>query len=209
MPTLLPLFPLNLVVYPGEVLNLHIFELRYRQLITECLHDQKTFGVPTFLDDRLPGYGTEVEILEVRKQYDDGRMDISTRGLRVFQVETFENPLEGKLFAGGQVLFPPEETDLPRPLPRLLKLLEQLYELLSLTVEYRTEQAPFSFQVAHKIGLPLSEEYQLLAMPRESQRQQFLIDHLVKVLPIVADMEHTKARIRMNGHFKYLDPLNF
>ncbi len=206
---MLPLFPLNLVVYPGEKLNLHIFELRYQQLINECLEEKKTFGIPAFLNDRLPGFGTEVEVVALHKRYEDGRMDISTRGLRVFEIDTFKNPLKGKLYAGGVVMYPAESIDLDQPLPELLRLVDQLYDLLSITVEYQIEVAPFSFQIAHKVGMSVDDEYQLLTIPQESQRQQFLIRHLRKVLPVVADMEQTKARIRLNGHFRNLDPLDF
>jgi hypothetical protein len=55
----------------------------------------------------------------------------------------------------------------------------------------------------------VEEEYKLLTLQRESERQDFLIQHLQKVIPIVTEMEQTKNRIRMNGHFKNLDPLNF
>jgi Lon protease-like protein len=48
MQKFLPLFPLNLVAFPLEDLNLHIFEQRYRDLINECLDEGKTFGVPVF-----------------------------------------------------------------------------------------------------------------------------------------------------------------
>jgi ATP-dependent Lon protease len=51
MPRLLPLFPLNLVVFPHEKLNLHIFEPRYRQLVRDCLEQNLTFGIPPFLDN--------------------------------------------------------------------------------------------------------------------------------------------------------------
>ena len=209
MSTLLPFFPLNLVAYPGERLNLHIFEDRYRQLTNECLAEKKTFGIPTFLDNRLPGCGTEMRVTALHERHPDGSMDISTEGIRVFRIETFDNPLADKLYAGGEVTFLPEETDLIRPLPQLAELLEKLYNLLTTPVAYDPEQKPFSFQVAHKVGLSLQDEYELLTLRRESARQQFLIQHLQKVLPIVAEMERTKSRIRMNGHFKNLDPLNF
>lgn len=210
MPTsLLPFFPLNLVVFPGEKLNLHIFEDRYRQLIDECLEEQKTFGIPTYLDDRLPGCGTEMKVTALHERHPDGSMDISTEGIRVFRIETFDNPVAGKLYAGGEIAFLPEETDLIRPLPQLTELLDRLYSLITTPVAYDSEQKPFSFQVAHKVGLSLADEYELLALRRESARQQFLIQHLQKVIPIVAEMEQTKSRIRMNGHFRNLDPLNF
>ena len=68
MQKFLPLFPLNLIAFPMEDLNLHIFEPRYRELINECLDDGKTFGIPTFLDGKLPGFGTEVKITKLSKK---------------------------------------------------------------------------------------------------------------------------------------------
>ncbi len=209
MSVFLPFFPLNLVVYPGEKLNLHIFEERYRQLINECLETGKSFGIPTFLDNRLPGCGTEVKVTALHERHADGTMDVSTEGLYVFKIETFDNPVPDKLYAGGEVAYLTEDTDLIRPLPQLIELLESLYGLLTTAVEYNVEKSPFSFQVAHKAGLSLDDEYALLTMKRESARQQFLIQHLLKVIPVVREMEQTKDRIRMNGHFKNLDPLDF
>lgn len=209
MSVFLPFFPLNLVVYPGEKLNLHIFEERYRQLINECLDTGKSFGIPTFLDNRLPGCGTEVKVVALHERHPDGSMDISTEGVQVFRIETFENPVGGKLYAGGEVAYLTEDTDLIRPLPQLIELLENLYKLLTTSVEYDIGKAPFSFQVAHKAGLSLDDEYMLLTMKQESARQQFLIEHLLRVIPVVREMEQTKSRIRMNGHFKNLDPLDF
>ena len=209
MSTFLPLFPLNLVVYPGEKLNLHIFEERYRQLINESLETGQSFGIPTYLNNKLAGYGTEVKVVALVQRYEDGRMDISTQGIRAFKLEGFENPVAGKLYAGGEVTFQPEYSDVATPAAILLRLLETLYDLLETQVEYDPTKTPFSFQVAHKIGLALDEEYKLLTLQRESERQDFLIEHLQKVIPVVAEMEQTKNRIRMNGHFKNLDPLNF
>ncbi|MPR34190.1 LON peptidase substrate-binding domain-containing protein [Salmonirosea aquatica] len=209
MSVFLPFFPLNLVAYPGEKLNLHIFEERYRQLINECLESGGTFGIPTYLDNRLPGCGTEMRVRTLHERHPDGSMDISTEGLRVFRIDSFDNPVADKLYAGGEITYLPEETDLIRPLPQLTELLDKLYGLLATPVAYDREKKPFSFQVAHKVGLSLQDEYELLTLSHESARQQFLIQHLQKVIPVVSEMEQTKSRIRMNGHFKNLDPLNF
>ena len=61
----IPIFPLELVVYPGEELNLHIFEPRYKELITECFAEAKPFGIPTVLGDTVAETGTMVEITEM------------------------------------------------------------------------------------------------------------------------------------------------
>ena len=209
MERFLPLFPLALVAYPTENLNLHIFEPRYRQLITECIEEKKTFGIPTFIGNKLPGYGTEMEVVRLAKLHEDGRMDIKTRGIRVFRILTLQNPVAGKLYSGGEVDFF-EEQDLPQgAIPELLFQLDRLYTLLQTKVDFNPDVAPFSYQIAHKIGLSQEEEYHLLTIRSEAERQQYILRHLNKVLPVMSEMERTKERIRMNGHFKNLDPLNF
>lgn len=206
----MPLFPLNLVVFPGEDLNLHIFEPRYRQLVNECFAREITFGIPVFVNDKLPGYGTEVHITTLHKRYDDGRMDIKTKGLGVFQLINFENPVPGKLYAGGDVqLLDSDDTFSPH-LDALLTLLERLYSLLQIdTDDIRPGEPNLSYRIGHKVGLSVDQEYELLTLESESERQQYLIYHLDKVIPVVSEMERTKQRIRMNGHFKNLDALDF
>lgn len=205
----LPLFPLNLVVYPHEDLNLHIFEERYRQLINECLETGATFGIPAFIDNKLPGFGTEMRVTALHKRYDDGRMDIKTQGIRIFRIATFENPAPGKLYAGGQVNVVESEPALGDHLDELIVKLTRLYRLLQVNSEIDEETPLLSFRVAHKIGLSVEEEYELLTLASENERQRLLIHHLDRVLPVVSEMERTKERIKMNGHFKNLDPLKF
>ncbi len=205
----LPLFPLNLIVYPGEDLNLHIFEPRYRQLINECLEEERTFGIPAFINNKLPGYGTEMHVTTLHKRYDDGRMDIKSKGLTVFRLVNFENPVAGKLYAGGEVELVEPGDSFSAHSTALVERLERLYDLLQIETDYSPTTENLSYRVAHKVGMSLEQEYELLTLGTEAERQLFLIQHLNNVLPVVADMERTKQRIRMNGHFKNLDPLNF
>jgi Lon protease-like protein len=207
---MLPLFPLNLVAYPHEDVNLHIFEPRYRQLINECLDENKTFGIPPFINNRLMGYGTEIQVLSLSKRYEDGRMDVKTRGVRVFRITDFQNPVKGKLYSGGEVVFIDNE-DLSEEInPYLMSLVERVYEILKVKVDYnKPHYQPFSYRIAHKIGLSVKEEYELLTIGTETSRQIRLIEHLERIIPIVEEVERTKQRIALNGHFKNLDPINF
>jgi ATP-dependent protease La (LON) substrate-binding domain len=210
MQKFLPLFPLNLIAFPMEDLNLHIFEPRYRELINECLDDGTTFGIPTFLDGRLPGFGTEVKILSLSKRYEDGRMDVHTQGIRVFRILDFQNPVEMKLYAGGVVELLPEPAISPSVMIGLTERVKILYNLLGETNTFDINKPqPYSFQIAHKIGLSLEQEYNLLKMPTEAERQGFLIQHLERIIPVLQEVERTKERIKLNGHFKNLDPLKF
>jgi len=86
MSTLLPLFPLEVVLLPGTPLPLHIFEPRYREMVSECLAQEKHFGVVRAKDEGVAEIGCTAEILTVTKKYSDGRMDIVTEGRERFEV---------------------------------------------------------------------------------------------------------------------------
>jgi len=84
MTNFIPIFPLALVVYPGEELNLHIFEPRYKQLIAECFEMKKNFGIPSVINDKMADLGTLVEIKEIVKTEENGEMDIRKEVSRCF-----------------------------------------------------------------------------------------------------------------------------
>jgi Lon protease-like protein len=204
----LPFFPLKLVAFPGENLNLHIFEPRYRQLIGDCLLHGITFGVCVYLD-KLMMYGTEVSVLEVSNMYDDGRMDIKTKGLRAFKILEFRNPLADRLYAGGEVDFLENDPSFDQMIFLEYKeLLKEMLALLGVKDDLDLVELD-SFTYSHKIGLKMADELQLLCMPSEEDRLRFLIAHLKTVLPIMHRLETAREKIKMNGHFKSLDPLDF
>ena len=99
---IIPLFPLDVVLFPQMPLPLHIFEPRYREMIGECLESQKPFGVLFAGEGRLHSVGCTADIMEVLKRYEDGRMDILTRGSRRFLVEAYS---EERVFLQGKVRF--------------------------------------------------------------------------------------------------------
>jgi len=205
----IPLFPLNLVVFPGEELNLHIFEPRYKQLVNDCLETKTTFGIPSYVLTKIE-YGTEVKIREVSRTYDDGRMDIKTEGLRIFRVQDFQNPWNNKLYSGGPVELIPMKDDSDAQLGlKLMELCLELFEWLHMEEEIRIDHPDDIYRVIHKIGLRPEEEYDLIKMTKESERQQYLVGHLERLIPALERAEKAKEKIRLNGHFKHFDPLKF
>lgn len=208
MGTTIPLFPLKLVAFPGESLNLHIFEPRYKQLIKDCISRNLDFGVCVFTD-RLMSHGTIVRLLEVYKEYDDGRMDIKTKGIRPFRIVRFENPIGDRLYAGGEVeLLENDEIVSNVQYKEFIFYLKEMLRLLHAEVDLDTRLID-SFTFAHQLGLKIEEEYQLLLMEKEADRIEFLTGHLKKMLPVVRGVEKARERIKMNGHFRSLDPLDF
>lgn len=82
-----PLFPLGLVLLPGETVPLHIFEERYRLMIGECLEEEREFGIVWLSDDGLKDVGCAAEITQVIERFDDGRLNILVRGTSPFRLE--------------------------------------------------------------------------------------------------------------------------
>ncbi|MBN7818140.1 LON peptidase substrate-binding domain-containing protein [Algoriphagus pacificus] len=204
----MPFFPLKLVAFPGEELNLHIFEPRYKELIADIVATEGTFGVCVY-NDKLMGFGTEVKLDKIHHRYEDGRLDIKTIGLRPFRIVDFKNPFEGKMYPGGEVEF--LEDDLTITNVQQFEFLFYLKEMLYL-LKYEVEVDPEnvnSYTFAHKIGLKLEEELQLLQLGSEKERVDFLTDHFKRMIPAIKAIEKAKEKIRQNGHFKHLDPLNF
>lgn len=211
MTNFIPIFPLNIVVYPSEDLNLHIFEPRYKQLINECHVQKKAFGIPAVIEDRLQDFGTLMEITEITKVYEDGELDIKTRGTKVFKVLEIIKDIPEKLYNGAIVNYPSNhETGSVEVMRRLMNSIRELHKLLNVTKQFKKRDEELkAYDVAHHIGLSLQEEYELLNLMNERQRQEYIKRHLTKVIPMVNQMEGLKEKIKQNGHFKNLSGFNF
>src|SRR5665647_2781976 len=204
MTNFIPIFPLSIVVYPGEDLNLHIFEPKYKQLIKECFDQKKPFGMPVVIDDKVNEMGTLLEILEISKTYDTGEMDIKTRGQKVFRVLEFINEIPDKLYSGAIVSYPANSGHGKKLLmSKVIVAIKELHKLLKVNKPFRKEEEELSsYDLAHHAGLTLHEEYEFLSLTSELHRQEYLKRHLAKMLPVVAEMESLKEKIKLNGHFK-------
>lgn len=206
MTNFIPIFPLGIVVYPGEKLNLHIFEPRYKQLISECHSAKKPFGIPTVIGNKVQDFGSLVEIKEITTVHENGEMDIKTVGLRVFRILELIKEIPDKLYSGAIVNYPETyEKGNPELMRKVMNSIRDLHELLKVSKDFKREDSEIrSFDVAHHIGMSLEEEYELLGLLDERQRQEYLKRFLAKVIPMVAGMEQLKEKIKLNGHFKNL-----
>ncbi|RFM30457.1 LON peptidase substrate-binding domain-containing protein [Deminuibacter soli] len=206
----IPIFPLNIVVYPGEKLNLHIFEERYKQLIHECRAENKPFGIPTVLNGKPEEMGTLVDLVEIVQVHDSGSMDITTRGVSVFRMLETIQVVPDKLYSGAIVDYPANATQQKKILlQKVLTDIRELHRLLKVSKDFgKPDTALRSYDLAHHVGLSLNEEYELLQLLQENQRLEYLKRHLGKVLPVVSGMEELKERIQLNGHFRELKGFN-
>ena len=173
----LPLFPLQIVAFPGELVLLHIFEPRYIQLISESAARGTGFGIVTVVPGGASSIGTEMRVERILRIYDSGNMDVATRGVRTFELKSFERDVEGKLYSGGRVSF--KEND-PRTEPEAQGALVRLFNHMQEDIGSPHKlAAPYpenlSFVIGHDVGLSLEQKLQLLTISVERDRQKYLL----------------------------------
>jgi Lon protease-like protein len=206
MTNFIALFPLGIVVYPREQVNLHIFEPRYKQLIRECLEQKKAFGIPAVIENEVKEMGSLVEVMELSKEYESGEMDIKIKGIRVFRILEVIREVPDKLYGGAIVTYPEDEPRSNREIMRwIVQGMRQLHELLEINKDFsKADEDLEAYDIAHHLGLSLQEEYEVLELFQERQRQEYLKRHLTRVIPMIAEMDKLREKIRMNGHFRNL-----
>jgi len=110
------------------------------------------------------------------------------------------------LYSGAIVNYPDNIRTGSRPLmKKLIKGVQSLHKTLGVNKDFKKpENELWSYDIAHHAGLSLPEEYELLELMQELQRQEYLKRHLAKVVPVMAEMDLLKKRVQLNGHFKNL-----
>ena len=201
----LALFPLSMVAFPGEKVNLHIFEPRYKQLIQDCEDTGMSFGIPPFKSGMQLEIGTELRLERIVTRYADGKMDIVTTAGERFHILDFILKSEGKKYPSGKVQRFEDETvvtDLVLK-GKVKSIIRGLFDVLQVEQDM-TSILDFEsiFEIAHKIGLSFQQEIELLKMVDENKRLTFVHHHLNEMMPIVKSMNEMKRKIKMNGHFK-------
>lgn len=207
MMNFIPIFPLNIIVYPSEPLHLHIFEPRYKQLIKECIAEQKTFGIPVVLDKKVQEFGTAMQVTELVKEYPNGEMDIKAKGTDIFRVLEMVNKLPEKLYSGAIVNYPDNvlEPEYSKLAKLILTEVKRMYALLNVEEKLPTaDGGTLSYKIAHFIGMTLQQEYELMQLFTETQRLEYIRKHLNNMIPMLHGLEQAKARIKLNGHFRNL-----
>ena len=186
MSALLPIFPLDLVLLPGAPLPLHIFEPRYREMISECLEQKKPFGIVRASEEGVAGIGCTAEIVSVTKKYDDGRMDILTRCVERFEVLEVN---EERSFLQAEISLLEDDDDEPaRPAPPLVeqavRLHAEIAKIAGADLSGPDEAAPnLSFLLAGSLPLDLDFKQSLLATLSETKRLEAVVGYLEAVLP--------------------------
>lgn len=202
----LPLFPLGLVLYPGERLPLHIFEERYKDLTHYCLDHDVAFGIVLVDDGSLADVGTTARIERIVKRYEDGRMDIVVEGEERFELRSVH---DRKSYYTADVTLLEDDPSLDaslkeRAITQHMKLLELAGRTVRPDVYDNVER--LSFMLAQNAGLDAEQKQEVLARDSENERVEYLIRHFESLIPKVEQEDDMRRRIQSNGHFKNFPP---
>jgi Lon protease-like protein len=201
-PTLIPLFPLDVVLLPSMALPLHIFEPRYKVMIGLCLDEKVEFGMVLAANQSIAGVGCTAEVMRKVRDYPDGRMDIVVEGRSVFRlVEVVE---EKEYYQGVVEYLVNEPSGVnTQQQTRIVELFEKCHMLLfGKTLGDATSVEPelFAYRLAGHLPLELQSRQTLLEIRKESERRAFLLEWMEKFLPKLAEREQIRKRAGGNGH---------
>jgi Lon protease-like protein len=198
---LLPLFPLELVLFPGMALPLHIFEPRYKEMIGECLEQDTPFGIVRAIEDGIAQIGCSAEVVAVVKRYDDGKLDIITRGLRRFEIEEI---VQQRSFIEANVKFLSEQEDATSETKKNAFDLHQSLLLMAASGQMVPALDPpdelLSFYLISQLPVDLDFQQTILATPSESRRLATLIEYYEAIIPKLGKTIQAKKKSGSNGH---------
>jgi len=193
------LFPLDVVLFPGAPLPLHIFEPRYKEMIGECIAQKRAFGLVRANKDALSEIGCSAVIVNVVKTYEDGRLDIAALGKQRFEIVQLN---QERSFLQGEVLFFEDEPNDVKPgdVETAIELHEKLLDVLGEKAQVEPARGGISFQLAHDLPVDLDFKQALLEMKSEPARVETLIEYYRAMIPKVEKTLRARDKASGNGH---------
>jgi Lon protease-like protein len=195
----LGLFPLGIVLLPTEQLPLHIFEDRYKELVSECLAADTEFGLVYADDDGIRDVGTRARISEVLTRFEDGRLNILVEGGDRFRLDELT---DGRAFQTGRVLPVHDEDDAADAvaIEEALRIFGVLRELTGSEVEVPDSALPqLSFALAGKVELPQDDKLVLLREVSERRRIELVQELLEHAVLTAQRVRRAAERASTNG----------
>lgn len=197
---LIPLFPLQVVVFPRTALPLHIFEERYKEMVGEAIRDHSEFGVVLARDEGIVNAGCTVVVEKLLQMHPDGRMDILTRGRRRFEISSLN---EEKSYLQAEVEFFDDDDFVPTPPDLRNQALSRFNDLAEVSdpPEHHTpdlDDPQLSFQLA-QILPDLDFLHSLLRHRSETVRLKQLNQYLDGYIPRQRTIQRVKQLAPTNG----------
>lgn len=198
----LPLFPLDVVLYPDEGLPLHVFEPRYKEMMARCLREDIPFGLILSQEGGVARVGCTARIERILERYADGRIDLLARGADRFRLTRLRDE-HAYLSADAALVSEPEEPLQTNLRERAIAQHTRLLELAGRTVRMSLYATRFvSYTIAHNAGLTNAQKQEVLELLTENLRLAYLVQHLEGLIPRVETIEEVRRKVRSNGHFR-------
>jgi Lon protease-like protein len=197
----IPLFPLEVVLFPEAALPLHIFEDRYKEMISVCLNEKIAFGVVCAQREGLAVVGCTAEIVRILERYPDGRMDILCQGAKRFEIENLDN---SRSFLQAEVdFFGDEGLSSTRAMREECAALH--FEAMELMGGEKSHRAfdldeSVAFRVAWASPTDLGFRIELLALRSDAERTERLIAFYNSMLPKLRRGVQASIAVARNGH---------
>ncbi len=193
----LPMFPLNIVLVPGETKVLHIFEDRYRELVADCVMNQANFGIPYIKGDQLADHGIEVSIIKIIQEHQNGEMDIEIKAIKPFKILKYTSILKPKLYGAAYIEEYEDDTTSNRyKLFRSFKKLIKASKNKEIPVETLTNVSVY--KVAHLLDLTNDEKLQLISFATIKEKEDFLIAKIKLYMHTVKLEKEIGTNYRLN-----------
>jgi hypothetical protein len=193
----IPMFPLNMVLLPGETKTLHIFEERYKQLVADCLDNEAHFGIPFMHQKAMGDYGIEVKISNVIKLYENGELDIAIEAIRVFKIIEFSKVFTPKLYGAGVIQFEEEITEKPSHL-----LQELTKEYMWVSQENIIPIDAFDntnvYGIARLLDLSAPEKYELIKAKSAINKEEYLKPKIKLFIHLIKTENELKSKFVLN-----------
>jgi Lon protease-like protein len=195
----LGLFPLGIVLLPGEQVPLHIFEPRYRELIGECIEEEQEFGLLYADEDGVRELGTRARVAAVLERFDDGRLNIVVTGGERFAVERLT---QGRSFMTAEVEDVADEPGEVDPETRVSAAgsFRALAALAGAETEVDEDTPELSFALAAQVELPAADKQQLLESRSEQERLELVVELLEAARQTLIATRELGDRAKRNGH---------
>ncbi|MGH3050816.1 MAG: LON peptidase substrate-binding domain-containing protein [Gaiellaceae bacterium] len=198
-----PLFPLQLVVLPSEVVPLHIFEERFKTMIEECLASDSEFGIIWLADDGLHEIGCACRIERVLERFEDGRLNLLARGTKPLRVIERQRDLA---YPAGVVEFLADSQEAPSQ--ELIDAAESVYSELVLKATDRSPspeelKAMDAYAMAATVDFGLEAKQGLLRLRSENARLELVARLFRAALKRLDFVDRAQARAKSNGKVRF------
>jgi len=203
------IFPLGIVLFPESVIQLHIFEEKYKVLINHCLNTDINFGVNTVLSSKIQKIGCTAKIVDVLKKYPDGKMDIIVKGKRKYLIRKRNvGPFD---YIEADIDLIDEDNEYPdiQTIEECVRIYNTIAEEVKSLKLNKIDSSLFysitpSYFFAQKAGLTIEQKYHLLQLSSENKRLNYILSHLKEVEPLLKETEIMNQIIRNDGYGRYV-----